>query len=80
MQQYIKREIGKTLQVMQAVHDDPALLRQVELIAERCTATLRAGNKILLAGMGAALQTPSIWRQSWLAVFVMTVQGWLRSP
>ncbi len=54
MQQFIKSEIDKTLQVLQVIRQDPVLLTQVETIAQRCTSALTAGHKILLAGNGGS--------------------------
>jgi D-sedoheptulose 7-phosphate isomerase len=54
MLDYIKKEIQKTVSVMQQIETDSALLETVQLIAQECVNALRNGGKILFAGNGGS--------------------------
>lgn len=51
---YIKQEIAKGRDVLDKLLEDDALLTELEGVADRCVATLRAGGKILFAGNGGS--------------------------
>lgn len=50
----IARLLQDSIAVKQAVLADPALLKVIAEVAQRCIETLRSGNKILLAGNGGS--------------------------
>lgn len=50
----IVRLLQDSIAVKQAVLADPALLKVIAEVAQRCIETLRSGNKILLAGNGGS--------------------------
>ncbi|MDT8382826.1 MAG: D-sedoheptulose 7-phosphate isomerase [Gammaproteobacteria bacterium] len=50
----IARLLQDSIAVKQAVLSDAALLKAIAEVAQRCIETLRAGNKILLAGNGGS--------------------------
>jgi D-sedoheptulose 7-phosphate isomerase len=54
MLDYIKKEIQKTLSVIQQVEADTLLLETAQNIAQKCIAALRANGKILFAGNGGS--------------------------
>lgn len=54
MLSYIKKEIQKTLSVIQQVDADAQLLEVAENIAKTCISALRANGKILFAGNGGS--------------------------
>jgi D-sedoheptulose 7-phosphate isomerase len=54
MLDYIKKEIQKTLSVIQQVEADALLLETAQNIALKCIAALRANGKILFAGNGGS--------------------------
>jgi D-sedoheptulose 7-phosphate isomerase len=54
MKSFIRDEIGRTRALLDALRADEALLAATESSARICTAALRAGGKILLAGNGGS--------------------------
>jgi D-sedoheptulose 7-phosphate isomerase len=54
MNHYIRRQIEETQAIMAAMLADDKLLDTVEQVSEACIASLRRGNKILLAGNGGS--------------------------
>jgi len=52
MRQYIQEEVLKTQSTLERIASDQEITTAVEQIAERCSAALQAGNKILFAGNG----------------------------
>ena len=50
----IASEIDKTISTLSALAADRQVIANIELVVERVTAALRAGNKILLAGNGGS--------------------------
>ena len=50
----ISKLLQDSIDVKQAVLADPALLKDIADVAQRCVDTLRSGNKLLLAGNGGS--------------------------
>lgn len=51
---FARAEMRKTLGVVQAMHDDAALLERVESTARRCAASIRSGGKLMFCGNGGS--------------------------
>ena len=54
MKEFITAELTKSATVTAKILGDVPLLGEIEAVAKRCIASLRAGNKILLAGNGGS--------------------------
>jgi D-sedoheptulose 7-phosphate isomerase len=54
MRSFIEAEVSKTLRTIESLASDQSILADVEKVAAKCTAALRAGNKILFAGNGGS--------------------------
>lgn len=54
MMNYIKQEIQKTQDTLARIQQDAALLDNVQKIAQKCIAAIRANGKILFAGNGGS--------------------------
>jgi D-sedoheptulose 7-phosphate isomerase len=54
MKDYVEAEVSKTLATLQQIAADQQMTAQIEQIAQKCCAALRAGNKILFAGNGGS--------------------------
>lgn len=53
-QAYIRSEVVKTVEVMNAILNDSALMSTVENIAKACAASVRAGGKVMFCGNGGS--------------------------
>ena len=51
---YVKNELKTTLNTVKAFSDDDAFMETISLVSELCINSLKAGNKILLAGNGGS--------------------------
>jgi D-sedoheptulose 7-phosphate isomerase len=51
---YIKSEVGKTVQVMNAILADTALMQTVEDIAATCASAIKSGGKVMFCGNGGS--------------------------
>jgi D-sedoheptulose 7-phosphate isomerase len=51
---YIKSEVSKTIEVMQAIVADAALMKTVEDIAATCAASIKSGGKVMFCGNGGS--------------------------
>jgi D-sedoheptulose 7-phosphate isomerase len=54
MQNMIQSEIEKTIDVLNAIKKDTALLKLLELAAEQCLQSLAAGKKVIFVGNGGS--------------------------
>lgn len=54
MRSYFEQEVSKTLRTLEALASDESILAELEEVATKCIAALRAGNKILFAGNGGS--------------------------
>jgi D-sedoheptulose 7-phosphate isomerase len=53
-QNYIREEVTKTIEVMNAILNDTALMATVENIAKACAASVRNGGKVMFCGNGGS--------------------------
>ena len=54
MNPYIKQEISRTVEVMQAILADQALLDTVEQLGAACVKAIAAGGKVMFCGNGGS--------------------------
>ena len=60
----VKTEIQASIDVKNYLLSDEALMAQVISLAERCSAALRSGGKVIFCGNGGSFADLSICRQS----------------
>jgi D-sedoheptulose 7-phosphate isomerase len=53
-QNYIREEVTKTIEVMNAILNDSALMATVENIAKACAASVKNGGKVMFCGNGGS--------------------------
>jgi D-sedoheptulose 7-phosphate isomerase len=53
-QNYIREEVTKTIEVMNAILNDTALMATVENIAKACAASVKNGGKVMFCGNGGS--------------------------
>ena len=51
---YFDQEVGKTIDVLQAMAGDAQLQRTVERVAEACADAIAAGGKVMFCGNGGS--------------------------
>ncbi len=51
---YTQAEIAKTIEVMQAMHGDPALIDVVNAVGAACSKSIGAGGKVMFCGNGGS--------------------------
>jgi D-sedoheptulose 7-phosphate isomerase len=51
---YIKSEVGKTIEVMTAILADTELMQTVEAIAATCASAIKSGGKVMFCGNGGS--------------------------